>query len=55
MVYITSIKPSKKWGEKKIDIPKDLEKILNMYIRKTGKKVVTFYLLHQRGMHYLEI
>jgi len=31
-------KTSKKWGEKKIDIPKDLEKILNMYIRKTGKK-----------------
>jgi len=32
-------KTSKKYGEKKIDIPKDLEKILNMYIRKTGKKV----------------
>jgi len=31
-------KTSKKYGEKKIDIPKDLEKILNMYIRKTGKK-----------------
>lgn len=32
-------KTSKKYGEKKIDIPKDLEKILNMYIRKTGKKM----------------
>jgi hypothetical protein len=32
-------KTSKKYGEKKIDIPKDLEKILNMYINKTGKKV----------------
>ena len=32
-------KTSKKYGEKKIDIPKDLEKILNMYIKKTGKKV----------------
>ena len=31
-------KTSKKYGEKKIDIPKNLEKILNMYIRKTGKK-----------------
>lgn len=31
-------KTSKKYGEKKIDIPKDLEKILNLYIRKTGKK-----------------
>tara|TARA_R110000823_G_scaffold251077_10_gene374019 strand:- start:162 stop:1148 length:987 start_codon:yes stop_codon:yes gene_type:complete len=32
-------KTSKKYGEKKIDIPKDLEKILNMYINKTGKKM----------------
>ena len=32
-------KTSKKYGEKKIDIPKDLEKILNMYINKTGKKI----------------
>jgi hypothetical protein len=32
-------KTSKKYGEKKIDIPKDLEKILNMYIKKTGKKM----------------
>lgn len=32
-------KTSKKYGEKKIDIPKDLEKILNMYIRKTNKKM----------------
>ena len=32
-------KTSKKYGEKKIDIPKDLEKIINMYIRKTNKKV----------------
>tara|TARA_R110000737_G_scaffold66601_1_gene94642 strand:- start:7930 stop:8919 length:990 start_codon:yes stop_codon:yes gene_type:complete len=31
-------KTSKKYGEKKIDIPKDLEKILNLYIRKTNKK-----------------
>ena len=32
-------KTSKKYGEKKIDIPKDLEKILNMYIKKTGKNM----------------
>jgi hypothetical protein len=32
-------KTSKKYGEKKIDIPKDLEKILNMYIKKTKKKM----------------
>ena len=32
-------KTSRKYGQKIIDIPKDLEKILNMYIRKTGKKV----------------
>ena len=32
-------KTSKKYGEKKIDIPKDLEKILNMFIKKTGKKM----------------
>ena len=31
-------KTSSKYGEKKITIPKDLEKILNMYIRTTGKK-----------------
>lgn len=31
-------KTSKKYGEKIIKIPKDLEKILNLYIRKTGKK-----------------
>ncbi len=31
-------KTSKKYGEKRIDIPKDLEKIINMYIRKTNKK-----------------
>lgn len=32
-------KTSKKYGQKIIDIPKDLEKILNMYIKKTGKKM----------------
>ena len=31
-------KTSKKYGEKKIDIPKDLEKILNVYIKKAGIK-----------------
>lgn len=31
-------KTSKKYGEKKIDIPKDLEKILNVYINKLGIK-----------------
>ena len=31
-------KTSKKYGEKKIDIPKDVEKILRMYIKLTNKE-----------------
>tara|TARA_R110000822_G_scaffold226975_1_gene359588 strand:+ start:62 stop:1048 length:987 start_codon:yes stop_codon:yes gene_type:complete len=31
-------KTSKKYGEKKLDIPKDLEKILNVYLTRTGVK-----------------
>lgn len=32
-------KTSKKYGEKKIEIPKDLEKMINLYVKKTGKSM----------------
>jgi len=32
-------KTSKKYGEKKIEIPKDLEKMINIYIKKTDKNM----------------
>lgn len=36
-VVLNEYKTSKKYGEKKIDVPKDLEKILRMYLRLTKK------------------
>jgi hypothetical protein len=42
-------KTSSKYGEKKITIPKDLEKILNMYIRTTGKKAGDFLFVNSMG------
>jgi hypothetical protein len=36
---LNEYKTSKKYGEKKIHIDKDIEKILRMYIRKTDKKL----------------
>jgi hypothetical protein len=36
---LNEYKTSKKYGEKKIQIDKDIEKILRMYIRKTDKKL----------------
>lgn len=42
-------KTSTKYGEKKITIPKDLEKIINMYIRKTGKKAGDYLFINSVG------
>lgn len=42
-------KTSLKYGEKKITIPKDLERILNMYIRTTGKKAGDFLFVNSMG------
>jgi hypothetical protein len=42
-------KTSSKYGEKKITIPKDLERILNMYIRTTGKKAGDFLFVNSMG------
>ena len=36
-LVLNEYKTSKKYGEKKIDVPKDLEKILRMYLRLTKK------------------
>jgi hypothetical protein len=42
-------KTSSKYGEKKITIPKELERILNMYIRTTGKKAGDFLFVNSMG------
>ncbi len=42
-------KTSSKYGEKIINIPKDLEKILNMYIRTTGKKAGDYLFINSVG------
>jgi len=42
-------KTASKYGEKIIDIPKDLERILNMYIKKTGKVYEDFLFVNSVG------
>ena len=39
---LNDYKTSKKYKEKVIDVPKDLEKIIRMYLRKNGDQVVLF-------------